>query len=230
MKPFINTIFDKIGNMKRIQKKIKNIRTDYHLFELDEKLIKRNPFDQFQIWMNDALKKKVIEPNAMNLSTAKNGRPSSRIVLLRGFDKKGFEFYTNYESRKGIEIEGNSFAALTFFWPELARQVRIEGELEKVSAKKSDAYFKSRPRNSQLSAWASHQGKEIENRDELMSWYEFFEEKFKGKKVPRPTYWGGYILNPNRLEFWQGRQNRLHDRILYVLQVNNKWDISRLSP
>lgn len=216
--------------MKKVLQKIKSLRINYRLSELDEQFVKKNPFDQFEIWMKDALKKKVNEPNAMNLSTVKNGRPSSRIVLLRGLDKKGFEFYTNYQSRKGLEIEENAFASLTFFWPELARQVRIEGVLEKVSAKKSNDYFKTRPRSSQLGAWASHQSAEIEGRQELMGWYELFEEKFKGKKVPRPDYWGGYFLIPDRIEFWQGRENRLHDRMLYCKTTASKWNISRLSP
>ena len=210
---------------------IKTIRKNYGLEQLSEKNIDKNPFRQFEIWLNNALERKVNEPDAMNLSTVdENGRPASRIVLLRGFDKKGFVFYTNYLSRKGTELMSNPYAALTFFWAELEKQVRIEGKVIKVSKGMSDAYFRSRPRESQIGAWASRQSEVLKSRDELEKMVENLTLKYIGKSVPRPRHWGGYCLIPDKIEFWQGRPNRLHDRILYEITKGNKWKISRLSP
>ncbi|MEO5570256.1 MAG: pyridoxamine 5'-phosphate oxidase [Bacteroidia bacterium] len=210
---------------------IHTLRKNYGLYRLDENYVSNNPLKQFELWMNEALQMNVKEPNAMNLSTVtQNRRPSSRIVLLRGFDKKGFVFYTNYLSVKGHNLASNPFAALTFFWPELEKQVRIEGKVMKVSKAISDAYFNSRPRESQTGAWASSQSEVLKNRGELEEMFENLTEKFKGKPIPRPKYWGGYCLIPDKIEFWQGRSNRLHDRILYEKLKRDRWKISRLAP
>ncbi len=210
---------------------INHLRTNYSLEQLEEKNINKNPFKQFELWMRIALERNLYEPNAMNLSTvSKKGKPSSRIVLLRGFDNRGFVFYTNYFSRKGIEMVSNPYAALTFFWAPLEKQVRIEGSVVKVSKATSDAYFKSRPRESQIGAWASHQSELIKSRSELDKTVENLTLKFEGKSIPRPPHWGGFCLIPDRIEFWQGRLNRLHDRILYEKKKGSNWKISRLSP
>lgn len=180
--------------------------------------------------MQDAIDAKTGEPNAMTLATVDaNGFPEARVVLLRGVDKNGFSFFTNYKSAKGRELFTGK-ACLNFFWIELARQVRIVGTVKKVSAKESDDYFNSRPRESQISAWTSNQSEVIGSRDELENKYALLEKKFQNKKVPRPSYWGGYAVKPIAIEFWQGKQNRLHDRILYSKLKTGKWKIERLSP
>jgi pyridoxamine 5'-phosphate oxidase len=217
--------------MNRKTISIKTIRKNYSLEQLNEKNMRKNPLEQFEIWLNNALERRVNEPNAMNLSTVhENGRPASRIVLLRGFYKKGLVFYTNYLSRKGTELMSNPYAALTFFWAELEKQVRIEGKVIKVSKAMSDGYFRSRPRESQIGAWASHQSEVLKSRGELEKMVENLTLKYAGKTIPRPRYWGGYCLIPDKIEFWQGRPNRLHDRILYEITKGNRWKISRLSP
>jgi len=217
--------------MSKTKINIFSLRRNYNQEHLSEKTLSKNPFIQFETWMNSALEKNLEEPNAMHLSTVnKKNKPSSRIVLLRGFNKKGFVFYTNYLSQKGVELTSNPYAALTFFWAELERQVRIEGTVEKVSKALSNAYFKSRPRESQLGAWASHQSAVLKNREELEETMKNLTKKYEGKSIPRPNYWGGFCLKPERIEFWQGRPNRLHDRILYQKTKGNKWAISRLSP
>ena len=173
---------------------------------------------------------KVNEPNAMTVCTAtKEGKPSARILLIRNFDENGFVFYTNYNSRKGLEIEENPYCSILFFWPELERQVRIEGVLQKQNKEESDIYFQTRPRSSKLGAWSSPQSKVIESRNVLDEAYQKNSEKFPGDNVPRPEFWGGYLLKPNSIEFWQGRPSRLHDRIVYKKQ-NTGWDIVRLAP
>ncbi|MEP7170766.1 MAG: pyridoxamine 5'-phosphate oxidase [Bacteroidota bacterium] len=210
---------------------IKNLRKNYGMQQLSEKNINRNPVKQFELWMNLALEKNVNEPNAMNLSTVnEKGKPASRIVLLRGFDEKGFVFYTNYSSRKGSELKSNPYASLTFFWAELEKQVRIEGEAVKVSKAISDAYFKSRPRESQIGAWASPQSSSLKSREELEKMVENLTEKYNGKTIPRPPHWGGFCIVPDKIEFWQGRTSRLHDRIVYEKIKGNQWKISRLAP
>jgi pyridoxamine 5'-phosphate oxidase len=167
----------------------------------------------------------------MTLATVnRKGQPDARIVLLRGVDKNGFSFFTNYKSAKGREINENKKVCLNFFWPDLSRQVRIAGTIEKLSAKISDDYFQSRPRESQLGAWASNQSEVIENRQALEAKFDEFEQKFNGKKIPRPAHWGGYIVRPVTIEFWQGRASRLHDRILYEKNKSGTWKISRLAP
>ncbi len=217
--------------MNQVNNVIKNLRFDFESLELDKKKVDKNPTVQFLRWMENALEAKLKEPNAMILATAnKKGQPDARIVLLRGVDKKGFSFFTNYKSAKGKEIVENRKVCLNFYWGELSRQVRIKGVVEKLGAKISDEYFQSRPRDSQISAWASGQSEWIENRDALIKKVDEFEKKFAGKKGPRPPHWGGYVVKPSSMEFWQGRTNRLHDRILFEKSKGEKWKISRISP
>jgi pyridoxamine 5'-phosphate oxidase len=209
---------------------IADIRKDYQLKSLSEHEVAENPFAQFSVWWNEAVQSEIIEVNAMALSTVTSaGKPSSRIVLLKGYDDQGFVFFTNYSSDKGQQISQNHFAALLFFWKELERQVRIEGIVSKVSEEESDAYFNSRPVGSRLGAWASPQSQKISDREVLNKELMKFTEQFDQENIPRPTHWGGYRVKPTRIEFWQGRSNRLHDRILYE-QVNDNWQVSRLAP
>lgn len=217
--------------MPSITASIRNLRTDYASFELDESHVDRHPFRQFEKWMRHAIDAKVEEPNAMTLATSgKSGVPDARVVLLRDLDRKGFVFFTNYTSRKGKELSSNKRVCLNFFWPELQRQVRILGRVEKVSAKASDAYFNSRPRQSQIGAWASLQSEVMTSRSELEERFVLFEKKFKGRKVPRPSFWGGYRVVPEHMEFWQGRPSRLHDRIAYDRSKVGRWKHVRLYP
>ena len=198
---------------------------------LDETTINSNPILQFNTWFDEVEKAGISDANSMNLSTSTpDGRPSSRIVLLKELNAEGFIFYTNYQSQKGLEIESNPFGALSFYWKEISRQVRIEGPIEKVSFEKSDEYFKTRPRGSQIGAWSSPQSNRIEKRIILEEREAKLIEKFKDKEIPRPAQWGGYILLPEMVEFWQGRENRLHDRIQYNLTKDRKWEIVRLAP
>jgi pyridoxamine 5'-phosphate oxidase len=209
---------------------IADIRTDYKLKILDEKLISNNPMDQFETWLTEAMEAKVIEPTAMVLATATpDGFPSGRVVLLKAFSPKGFGFFTNYSSRKGSEISLNEKVALIFHWPELERQVRIEGIAKKTSPQISDNYFNSRPFESRLSAVVSNQSQEVPDRDYLEQLWVLQQNEVIGKELVRPDYWGGYLVEPLRIEFWQGRPNRLHDRILFTLE-NEGWRISRLAP
>ncbi|AGA79659.1 pyridoxamine 5'-phosphate oxidase [Echinicola vietnamensis] len=207
-----------------------SIRTEYLLKSLNVNQLEGSPLAQFQLWFDEAVHAKVNEPNAMNLATVNaENRPSARIVLLKGVDS-GFVFYTNYASNKGHELAQNRFAALTFFWPELQRQIRIEGKTEKVSEAISDTYFLSRPRGSQIGAWASPQSQQIPNRDFLEQAEKKMLVRFEQEPLRRPPHWGGYRLVPDRVEFWQGRQSRLHDRIVYSLDDKGKWEKSRLAP
>lgn len=209
---------------------IADIRKDYQLKSLSEHEVNQNPYTQFSVWWNEAVQSDIIEVNAMALSTVTSaGRPSSRIVLLKGYDEQGFVFFTNYKSDKGEQLTQNHFAALLFFWKELERQVRIEGVVSKVSEEESDAYFNSRPIGSRLGAWASPQSQKIADREVLNKELMKFTEQFDQENIPRPAHWGGYRVKPTRIEFWQGRSNRLHDRILYE-QDNDNWQISRLAP
>lgn len=208
-------------------KDIHQQRRNYQLHELTEGKISTNPYSQFHDWFEDASNAGLMEPNAMVLSTAaKNGRPSSRVVLLKAFGKDGFVFYTNYHSRKGRELEENNQACLLFFWDKLERQVRIEGRVERIEANLSEEYFSSRPYESRLSAIVSEQSEEIPSRQYLE---DKLEELRRIGSAPRPAYWGGYILKPDYFEFWQGRASRLHDRIVYKL-LNTSWKIKRLAP
>jgi pyridoxamine 5'-phosphate oxidase len=214
-----------------MKNQIAEIRREYLKATLDVSTVKEDPVHQFELWFNEALDAQVIEPNAMNLSTANaDGKPSSRIVLLKGIENRKFIFYTNYQSKKGKELENNSACALTFFWPDLERQVRIEGIAERVDEKTSEQYFQSRPRASQIGAWASPQSSPIKDRGILEERFLNIEKKFQNLPlVPKPHQWGGYAIDPFMIEFWQGRPSRLHDRIEY-LKVDAKWTINRLAP
>ena len=213
------------------QEDIQNIRSEYLAASLSEKDANQDPIKQFEKWFNEALKAELQEPTAMTLATATHdGRPSSRIVLMKGFDNNGFVFYTNYLSRKGKEIARNPLGALLFFWGTLERQVRIEGTIEKISKEESVKYFLTRPRASQLGAVVSPQSQEIASRDILDKKWQDAEAEYKDKEVVKPSYWGGYILKPRLIEFWQGRRSRLHDRILYKKIDNKNWKKVRLAP
>jgi pyridoxamine 5'-phosphate oxidase len=210
---------------------ISKLRTEYSRASLDISTILSNPIDQFEKWFHEALDANVLEPNAMNLSTINdNNRPSSRIVLLKGIEQKKFIFYTNYQSSKGKELDRNPACAITFFWPELERQVRIEGTAERIDAERSEKYFQSRPRGSQIGAWTSPQSSIIESREILEARALQVEKKFEALRVlPKPNQWGGYQIDPLVIEFWQGRPNRLHDRIQFA-KVDDHWKIYRLAP
>ena len=198
--------------------------------ELNERSVDKNPFIQFGKWYEGVLSSKLNEPASMMLSTADvNGNPSARIVLLKEIDDSGFVFYTNYGSRKGKDLKENPKAALTFFWDELLRQIRIEGRIEKISKETSKKYFSSRPRESQIGAWVSAQSSVIPNREILENKFDELEEKFGNEEIPLPDFWGGYRVIPNYFEFWQGRENRLHDRICYKKE-NDEWKIFRIAP
>lgn len=216
--------------MEDLRNYLNTIRRDFAKQTLDEGDVNANPIFQFEKWFEEAVGAQVIDPNAMTICTATNeGKPSARIVLLRSINENGFIFYTNYASRKGTEIAMNPNCALVFFWPELERQIRIEGVLQKQTAEESNMYFNSRPRESKIGAWVSEQSKVISNREVLNIEYEKLSKKYPDENVPCPPHWGGYLLKPQSIEFWQGRPDRLHDRILYTKE-NNSWKIERLSP
>ena len=209
--------------------RLDELRKEYTRETLDESAVDRDPFVQFGKWMEEAIQAQALEPTAMTLSTLDaRGRPSGRIVLLKGADPRGFVFFTNYESRKGRDLAAHPVAGLTFLWKELERQVRIEGRVEKVSEDESRAYYESRPLGSRIGAWASPQSARIENRAWLEKRWDDLGRQY-GDKPPRPPHWGGYRVLPDHLEFWQGRASRLHDRICYDLQ-DGAWKISRLAP
>lgn len=209
---------------------IASIRKEYTLNKLDESDVNENPFVQFGLWFNEAQNAEVIEPNAMVLATATtDGRPSARVVLLKEFNEFGFSFFTNYQSRKAEQLDKNSFAALVFFWPELERQIRIEGKISRISEQENDEYFNTRPEGSKIGAWVSPQSRVVMGRNFLESIKVIIESQFSGKPISRPANWGGYRLTPHLFEFWQGRPNRLHDRIQYTLE-KDKWVIERLAP
>lgn len=233
---------------------IADLRREYSLGGLNREDLLPDPIAQFRKWFEEAtgarttgqirkffihLYKRLLllgeseqlDLNAMTLATAdKGGAPSARIVLLKGLDSRGFAFYTNYNSRKGREIEENPHAALVFYWAALERQVTVAGTVSKLPATDSDAYFQSRPRGARLAAWASDQSKPVADRAELERNWAQFEQKFPGAEISRPPHWGGYVLSPHRLEFWQGRPNRLHDRFRYTRLPDGNWEIERLSP
>jgi pyridoxamine 5'-phosphate oxidase len=230
------------------------LRREYSLGGLNRQELDANPLSQFQNWFGQAsatrhggrwrkigialfklwhavLGHAPADVNAMVLATTtKDGLPSARTVLLKGVDERGFIFFTNYESRKGQELAENPNAALVFYWPDLERQVCVAGTVTKLPAAESEAYFKSRPKGSRLAAWASNQSSVVPDREALERQWREMEPRFPGEEVPCPPNWGGYVLAPNRIEFWQGRPNRLHDRFRYALQADNSWKIERLSP
>jgi pyridoxamine 5'-phosphate oxidase len=211
---------------------IANLRRDYSLAGLREADLAASPIQQFQKWFQEALAAELTEPNAMVLATVDAlGQPSTRVVLLKAIDDRGFSFFTNYDSRKGRELAGNPKASLTFPWIELERQVCITGQVSKVSREESEAYFKLRPHKSRLGALASpKQSEVIADRAVLEARMRELEAKYPGDDIPLPSYWGGYILAPTEVEFWQGRSSRLHDRLRYLLQPDTLWKIDRLSP
>ena len=210
---------------------LESLRSNYALSGLNETDLLDTPFQQFQLWLKQAIAAELPEPNAMTLATlSKEGKPIARMVLLKGLDEKGFVFYTNYDSAKGKQLTETDSAALVFWWAGLERQVRVEGTVEKVSSEESDAYFQSRPKASQLGAWASPQSQVIENRDILEKRLAQLEEKYATEKVPRPSHWGGFRVIPTAIEFWQGRPSRLHDRIRYELDEKGDWFYQRLAP
>jgi pyridoxamine 5'-phosphate oxidase len=208
-----------------------DLRQNYHSGGLLETEAEANPFKQFEIWLKQALAAELIEPNAMTLATVnREGKPTARMVLLKGFNENGFVFFTNYDSHKGNHLKENPWAALVFWWGELERQVRIEGKVEKVSQQESDLYFQNRPNGSQLGAYVSPQSQVIESREILDLRLRDFQQKFKDRVIPRPSHWGGFRVIPSQIEFWQGRTNRLHDRLRYRLLNDGTWLRERLAP
>lgn len=206
------------------------MRLNYQKSKIDFKNLDKDPIIYFLKWFNEALKVNKHEANACVLSTiSSDSKPSSRVVLLKDISKKGFTFFTNYKSDKSVDIEHNNYVTLNFYWPELERQVRVSGEAKKTDPKDSEDYFKSRPRESQLAAWLSNQSGSIELHYNPTTSLNLLATKFKGKEVNRPLHWGGYCINPNKIEFWQGRPSRFHDRLLYKFDGKN-WNKKRLAP
>ncbi len=209
---------------------LNDIRKEYAFTQLNRDNLDANPVVQFKYWLNDALTAGVEEPTAMVLSTATaDGKPSSRMVLLKNLDEDGFTFFTNYDSKKGIQIASNPFGSILFFWPRLERQVRIEGRIDKTTRRESDEYFNTRPEGSKIGAWASPQSQRIPNREYLDALQKDYEKLFKTRLSVRPENWGGFKLLPALVEFWQGRENRLHDRFEYV-RKGSIWEVYRLAP
>jgi pyridoxamine 5'-phosphate oxidase len=210
---------------------IAKIRKEYMLESLLESDVASDPIIQFGRWWEQVIACGIEEANAMTLTTVSSeGFPSARMVLLKDYDQDGFVFFTNYESHKALDLDRHPQSALVFFWKELERQVRIEGMASKISAEKSDAYFHSRPRGSQIGAWSSPQSRVIADRSVLDNARQSYEGRFAGHTVPRPAHWGGYLVRPLRMEFWQGRPDRMHDRILYTMEEPGRWRIERLAP
>ena len=207
------------------------MRREYTTGGLSEEQLDPDPLVQFQSWFEAAKQAEIYEPNAMALaSVGADGQPSVRIVLLKGLDARGIAFFTNFESRKGRELDARRKAAATFWWGPLERQVRFEGTIERVEDEAADEYFRTRPEGARLGAWASRQSERLPSRSELEAEVKRYEERFAGGEIPRPPFWGGYRLRPHRVEFWQGRQDRLHDRLLYLRDGERDWRIERLSP
>ena len=216
--------------MELTKEMVQSLRQDYRSAQLNETDVAKDPIKQFEKWFTEALSAQLYEPNVMTLATAdQSGKPNARIVLLKGVDEKGFSFYTNYLSQKGKEMKKNPQACLVFFWAELERQVRIEGRIEKLDKEASEKYFHSRPVGSQIGAIVSPQSQIIPNRAVLEAKVEELTATYHDKTIPKPAHWGGYIVKPTAVEFWQGRTSRLHDRIKYHL-VNGKWQTNRLAP
>ncbi len=209
---------------------VSKLRQEYARSGLHESDLAPDPVEQFRLWLSEAFDANLVEPYAMTLATATSeGIPSARVVLLRGFDERGFSFYTNYEGRKGGELSSNPRAALVFYWGALERQVRVEGDVSKLPEPESDAYFASRPRGSRIGAWASEQSKVLYRREALEERVKKLEEKYPGEEIPRPPFWGGFRILHKRVEFWQGRESRLHDRLLYTRRGDG-WEVVRLQP
>ena len=214
-----------------MNKTISALRREYSSETLLEQDVAADPIQQFQKWWDQVITSEIVEPNAMTLATASaDGLPSARVVLLKGFDERGFVFFTNYESFKGMQLEENPKACLVFFWKELERQVRILGVVSRLPEEESDVYFHSRPVGSRIGAWASPQSQVIENREWLERTFDKRKVEFREGNIPRPPHWGGYLVKPVIVEFWQGRFSRLHDRIQYTLQEDGTWKIERLAP
>lgn len=210
---------------------IADIRKDYQLESLSEADVAALPIVQFGKWWDEAVNSDILEVNAMTLATAdKNGMPAARIVLLKEYDEKGFVFFTNYNSQKGEELLQNPNACLVFFWKELERQVRIAGSTEKISMEESIAYFNKRPDGSKIGAWASPQSLAVAGKAWLKETFDYYRERFKHGEIPKPPHWGGYRVKPFKIEFWQGRPSRMHDRIQYTIQTDGSWKIERLAP
>lgn len=209
---------------------LRDIRTNYQKFELTEQSVNKDPIQQLKIWMNDAISDQKTDATAMILSTIDQaGNPESRVVLLKELTQEGLIFFTNYNSKKGRQIIDNHHVSVVFFWPEMERQIRIKGKAEKISEEDSESYFKSRPMESQLGAWASPQSEVIESRQVLDDNYTYFQKYLESNEIIKPPHWGGFIIRPDYFEFWQGRSNRLHDRIEFI-QENQNWLIHRLAP
>ena len=209
---------------------LRDIRTNYQKFELNEETVNNDPILQLTAWLNDAIENQKADPTAMILSTIdREGNPESRVVLLKELKAEGLIFFTNYDSKKGQQITINPDVSVVFFWPELERQVRIKGKAEKISEEDSESYFLSRPLDSQLGAWASPQSQVIESRKVLDNNYAHFKQHFENQEIKKPPHWGGFLIRPEYFEFWQGRSNRLHDRIAFQ-KSNEAWDIFRLAP
>ncbi|HKX84519.1 MAG TPA: pyridoxamine 5'-phosphate oxidase [Pyrinomonadaceae bacterium] len=212
------------------RQELADLRREYSREVLDETSVDADPFVQFGKWMNEAIASEMLDATAMVLSTVDaEHRPSSRVVLLKGFDERGFRFFTNYESRKGRELDANPNATVHFFWPELERQINIRGRVERATREEAEEYFRTRPVESRLGAWASNQSERLSSRAELEQKMKEVRAKYLGDDIPLPPFWGGFRVIPDRFEFWQGRPSRLHDRICYSLD-SRKWKISRLSP
>ncbi|NCI45127.1 pyridoxamine 5'-phosphate oxidase [Sediminibacterium soli] len=210
---------------------IADIRQDYRLRSLNETDVAADPITQFGSWWKEAMHSQLEEVNAMTLATVSpEGKPAARIVLLKDYDANGFVFFTNYDSEKGRDMAAHPFAALVFFWKDLERQVRIEGTVAKLDAAESDAYFHSRPQASRIGAWASPQSTVVADREELEKRYETMQARFASGNIPRPEHWGGYLVTPTMIEFWQGRPSRMHDRLVYRLQDTGGWTVARLAP
>ena len=208
---------------------LRDIRNNYALNKLEEAQLASGPIVFFELWLNEAIRQKVNEPTAMVLATAAGNQPDTRVVLLKEIQNEDFVFYTNYHSTKGQQIEQNQHVALNFFWAELERQVRVKGIISKTADDLSEEYFNTRPRDSQLGAWASAQSQEIKSREELENKFEAVKKLYEGKEIPKPESWGGYRVTPTEIEFWQGRPGRLHDRIRFY-RDKNEWKLKRLSP
>lgn len=217
--------------MDKLEEHIEKLRENFTKGTLNEGDVNKNPFLQFRSWLQQAVDSKIHEVQAMNLATvSSDGKPSSRIVYLREFENDQFWFYTNYNSEKAQNLQSNPNACLTFFWPELERQIRIEGTVEKASKEQSDAYYNARPYDSKIGAWASEQSHILTSREALENKIDTLKKQFTPETIVRPEFWGGYILKANYYEFWQGRKSRLHDRICYTPENNNSWTTSRLAP